>query len=158
MTTPPLGPLPVQARPRTGETAHSYIRRLARANHLRPSYLNALVRPWHRGTISPEKLAALSGRPVHGLRNALTGLDTSPGSGPPQPTGAQQSGPHPKWPGPVLAPVRAIIDNWLTAEPGLTALAVWERLLDEHEAEIGYATVARYLARTRQKKRSGQIQ
>ncbi|MFE7838648.1 hypothetical protein ACFU53_22120 [Streptomyces sp. NPDC057474] len=31
--------LPVRPRPRTGEGTDSYVRRLARANHLRPSYL-----------------------------------------------------------------------------------------------------------------------
>ena len=37
-------PLPVRVRPAAGETAESYIRRLAQANHLRPSLLQVYVR------------------------------------------------------------------------------------------------------------------
>ena len=48
MVTPDDGPLPpplpVRVRPAAGETAESYIRRLARANHLRPSLLQVYVR------------------------------------------------------------------------------------------------------------------
>ena len=39
MTASRLSPLPVRPRPRRGETADSYLRRLAAANHLRFSYL-----------------------------------------------------------------------------------------------------------------------
>jgi len=38
-----LQPLPIAARPRAGEGVESYIQRLARANHLRPSYLRRLL-------------------------------------------------------------------------------------------------------------------
>lgn len=33
-----LRPLPVRPRPKPGESTDSYVRRLARANHLKPSY------------------------------------------------------------------------------------------------------------------------
>ena len=87
MTARPLapGPLPVPVRPRHGETAASYIRRLARANHLRPSYLRSLVcNPPHLGAVRAEKLAPLSGRTVSALEHTLAGLDQPAGSGPPR--------------------------------------------------------------------------
>jgi hypothetical protein len=34
----PPCPLPIRPRPMTGESPASYLRRLARANHLRPGY------------------------------------------------------------------------------------------------------------------------
>ena len=56
-------PLPIRVRPAAGETAESYIRRLARANHLRPSLLQVYVRnpDVPTGTIRPRRLAAVSG-------------------------------------------------------------------------------------------------
>lgn len=69
-------PLPFTVKPRPGEHYTSYIRRLAQANHLRPSLLRAYVntdahsvRPLHL-----DRLAAVSGRPAQALRKALTGL------------------------------------------------------------------------------------
>ena len=43
MTSMLPGPLPITAKPRTGEHYTSYIRRLAQPNHLRPSLLRAYV-------------------------------------------------------------------------------------------------------------------
>jgi hypothetical protein len=37
----------------------------------------------------------------------------------------------------------------LTAEPGLLVRQVWERLLDEHDAGVSYATVRDYVMRLR---------
>jgi hypothetical protein len=37
----------------------------------------------------------------------------------------------------------------LAAEPGLPVRHVWERLLDEHDASISYATVRDYVIRIR---------
>ena len=45
-------PLPVRVRPAAGETAESYIRRLARANHLHPSLLQVYDCPGH-GALLP---------------------------------------------------------------------------------------------------------
>jgi hypothetical protein len=69
-------PLPIPVRPITGETAESYIRRLARANHLRPSLLHVYVRDplVPNRALQPERLAAASGRTVAALTHALTGL------------------------------------------------------------------------------------
>jgi hypothetical protein len=60
-----LAPLPVRPRPAAGEPVSSYVRRLARANHLRPSYLHGYLAgpPDYLRAISPERLAVLSGRP-----------------------------------------------------------------------------------------------
>lgn len=56
-------PLPVRPRPRHGETADSYLRRLAAANHLRFSYLRRYLAPkGGYGPIDPVRLAALAGR------------------------------------------------------------------------------------------------
>jgi pyruvate/2-oxoglutarate dehydrogenase complex dihydrolipoamide acyltransferase (E2) component len=62
----------------TGESTYSYIRRLARANHLRPAYLRRYLhsRPGANGTIHTGWLAALAGRPQSTLEHALTDLDS----------------------------------------------------------------------------------
>lgn len=68
MVTPDDGPLPpplpIRVRPAAGETAESYIRRLAQANHLRPSLLQVYVRnpDVPTGAIRLRRLAAVSGR------------------------------------------------------------------------------------------------
>jgi hypothetical protein len=69
-------PLPVRVRPVTGETAESYIRRLAQANHLRPSLLQVYVRnpDVPTGAIRLGRLAAVSGSTLTALALALTGL------------------------------------------------------------------------------------
>ncbi|WP_327120711.1 hypothetical protein OHB12_17125 [Nocardia sp. NBC_01730] len=56
--------LPVRLRPQPGETAESFVLRLAVANHLRPSYLRRHLTPGRRGmgSIDPGKLATASGR------------------------------------------------------------------------------------------------
>jgi hypothetical protein len=76
----PLLPLPIRPRPAAGEPVSSYVRRLARANHLRPSYLHGYLAgpPDYLPAISPQRLAALSGRPAAVLERTLTGL-TRPG-------------------------------------------------------------------------------
>jgi transposase len=70
----PLRQLPINVRPAAGEHADSYIRRLARANHLPPSYLRCyLAGPPHwQGRIRPQRLAALTGRPARVLQQTLT--------------------------------------------------------------------------------------
>lgn len=188
---PDLAPLPVQVRPRHGETVHSYIRRLARANHLRPSYLHALVRSTtYNGTVRADHLAALSGRPARALQHTITGLDRHPGNGP-QPAVTRRAATagndseavaairrdaaadatvpvrvlaarhqvprraviqaltppasQPRWPYPALVHVRHHIDAWLTAEPGISSHKIWQRLIDEHDAEFGYGTVSTYV-------------
>lgn len=69
-------PLPIRPRPAAGEPVSSYIRRLARANHLRPSYLRRyLSRPeGSYGPVDPGKLAALSGRGPRAILHALPEL------------------------------------------------------------------------------------
>jgi len=86
-------PLPIRARPRPAESVESYIRRLAQANHLRPSLLHAYLRdPANPArSIRPERLAAASGRTLAALTHTLTGLGPrpAPSIGPPQQTGAR---------------------------------------------------------------------
>ncbi|WP_280468908.1 TniQ family protein [Nocardia cyriacigeorgica] len=62
-------PLPVHLRPEPGETAESFVIRMAIANHLRPSYLRRYLTPGRYGTgcIEPAKLAAVSGRTLPAL-------------------------------------------------------------------------------------------
>ncbi len=71
---PPLRRLPIDVRPTVGERAEFYIRRLARANHLRPSYLRCYLAgpPKWDGKIDPHRLAALTGRPAVILQQTLT--------------------------------------------------------------------------------------
>ncbi len=68
----PPRPLPIRPRPMTGESPSSYLRRLARANHLRPGYLRRYLRqPGTPGTIRLDWLAILAGRPLPVLERAL---------------------------------------------------------------------------------------
>lgn len=77
---PPAGqshsprPLPFRTRPATGETTSSYVRRLARANHLRPAYLRRYLADPQNGTIRIDLLAALAGRSPAALEHALADL------------------------------------------------------------------------------------
>lgn len=74
----PPRPLPIRPRPITGESPASYVRRLARANHLRPAYLRRyLSQTGHPDTIRLDWLAILAGRSQPALERALTGQDTS---------------------------------------------------------------------------------
>ncbi|UDM05449.1 TniQ family protein [Streptomyces longhuiensis] len=69
-----LDRLPVQVRPQFGETTDSYVRRLARANHLKPSYLHGFLTgtPNWFGRPRLERLAALSGRSPEVLERVLS--------------------------------------------------------------------------------------
>ena len=79
----PLAPLPIRPRPQHGQTTESYARQLARANHLKPSYLRSVLcdppQPW--AAISPSRLAAVSGRPIPALEHALADLGPQPRPG-----------------------------------------------------------------------------
>jgi diadenosine tetraphosphate (Ap4A) HIT family hydrolase len=78
-----LRPLPIQPRPITGESPASYIRRLARANHLRPGYLHRYLQdPGQQGGIRLDWLAALAGRTPAALQRALTGNASGRPTGP----------------------------------------------------------------------------
>jgi hypothetical protein len=86
-------PLPVRVRPAAGETTESYIRRLARANHMRPSLLQVYVRnpDVPTGAIRLRRLAAVSGNTRTALACALTGITpaTGPHQAPPSPAESQ---------------------------------------------------------------------
>lgn len=191
----PLAPLPIRPPPQRGETTESYARRLARANHLKPSYLRSVLSspPQRLGAaIRPSQLAALSGRSLRALEHALVDLATQPRAEswqaarrhqPAQPdpglftairrdaaTGQMsiralaahhhvgrrtirqaltQAGTPPlKRPSARRAragtSARPLISIWLLANPQLTAMQIWERLLDEHDADVSYATVLHY--------------
>lgn len=67
-------PLPFRPRPAAGETAASYVRRLARANHLRPGYLRRYLRdPGNSGQVRLDWLAILAGRDQAAVERVLTG-------------------------------------------------------------------------------------
>ena len=191
----PLAPLPIRPPPQRGETIESYARRLARANHLKPSYLRSVLSsPSQRlgAAIRPSQLAALSGRSLRALEHALTDLATQPRTEPRQV--ARRHRPAQANPGlftairrdaatyqmsiralaahhhvgrrtirqaltqaglpPLKRPparrarvgisARPLISTWLLTNPQLTAMQIWERLLDEHDADISYATVLHY--------------
>jgi hypothetical protein len=79
-------PLPIRPRPIAGEPIAGYVRRLARANHLRPSYLRRYLHdPGPAGGIRMDWLAILSGRPAAALERAFTPAphrqDRRPGPG-----------------------------------------------------------------------------
>jgi transcriptional regulator with XRE-family HTH domain len=64
--------LPIRPRPAAGDTPATYIRRLARANHLRPAYLNRYLRDDATGQPSIDMLAALAARPASSLMHAFS--------------------------------------------------------------------------------------
>jgi uncharacterized protein len=66
----------------TGETSSSYVRRLARANHLRPAYLRRYLADPQNGTIRIDLLAALAGRSPAALEHALADLGHQQGANP----------------------------------------------------------------------------
>ncbi len=76
-------PLPIHPRPRRSETADSYLRRLAAANHLRFTYLRRyLARPQGSyGPVDPRRLAALAARELPAILLALPEL--APAARPP---------------------------------------------------------------------------
>jgi hypothetical protein len=69
-------PLPVRPRPRRGETADSYLRRLAAANHLRFTYLRRyLATPrGSYGPIDPGRVAILAAREPNAILRAFPEL------------------------------------------------------------------------------------
>ena len=81
-------PLPFTVKPRASEHYTSYIRRLAQANHLRPSLLRAYVNTEALSAkgFQIDWLAALASRPADALQHALTGLPKPrpPDAGPPK--------------------------------------------------------------------------
>ncbi|MCC3778809.1 hypothetical protein [Streptomyces sp. UNOB3_S3] len=82
-----LARLPVNVRPQLGETTDSYIRRLARANHLKPSYLHCFLcgPPFWLGKPQIERLAAVSGRSAKVLQHALSDASSPRGRAKPNP-------------------------------------------------------------------------
>jgi hypothetical protein len=61
-----LRTLPIDVRPRIGESVEGYIHRLARANHLRPSYLYQYLctLQHHSGTESQSSVSRWLPRPT----------------------------------------------------------------------------------------------
>jgi hypothetical protein len=84
-------PLPIRPRPGAGDSVASYIRRLARANHLRPNYLRRHLRrpPGTDKTIDLQRFAAVAGRTTSALEYALADLDGAPP--PPTPSPAHEA-------------------------------------------------------------------
>ncbi|MFI1935570.1 hypothetical protein [Streptomyces sp. NPDC020330] len=74
----PLSPLPVNVRPRLGESTVHYVQRLAHANHLKPTHLlNILNGPLAARSptaVDISRLATLSARSVTTLKNTLADI------------------------------------------------------------------------------------
>ncbi|WP_329024364.1 hypothetical protein [Streptomyces sp. NBC_00690] len=86
-----LARLPVQVAPRLGEETDSFIRRLARANHLKPSYLHGYLcgPPFWFGKPLLDRLADAAGRSPQALERALADA-SSP---------RRRAKPNPRYPG-----------------------------------------------------------
>ncbi|TKA10942.1 TniQ family protein [Actinacidiphila oryziradicis] len=196
--------LPARPRPRSGETTDSYIRRLARANHLKPSYLRGyLVGPPDYGCGKrprADRLAAATGRQQDALERALIDLvrrkreeparpkrhvttsadkpalfaaireDVAAGelsvqrlaklhhvsqhivrqalASPTPPPRKQRPAIEGPAKGRVGPAIDAILDEHAATHAGQLppVRLVWERLLDEHDATVAYATVHRYMS------------
>jgi hypothetical protein len=196
-----IRPLPIRIRPTSGESAEAYLRRLARANHLRPSYLRRYLngsKNNHYGPIQPEQLAAVAGRSVSALQHALAGLTPRPKRPRSEPTATQQTdrraekaelfgairyaartdelsiralaerfgvhrrtvrqalaAPTPPARKKIVRPSYALhgmhghIDAMLQTAPTIPIGHIWERLIDDHDATVSYATVRDYVTRQR---------
>jgi hypothetical protein len=72
-------PLPIRPRPMPGEDAHAYLRRLARTNHLRPTYLRRYLKD-PNGSDQPrlDWLAVLAGRSLNALDRAFNAQPALP--------------------------------------------------------------------------------
>ncbi|KUN02050.1 hypothetical protein AQI95_28630 [Streptomyces yokosukanensis] len=83
---PRVAPLPVRLRPCLGESANSYIRRLARANHLKPSFLHCYLcgPPQWFGKPLLEHLATAAGHPPEALERALADANALGGTNRPR--------------------------------------------------------------------------
>ncbi|MGW5690928.1 hypothetical protein ACWEWX_08205 [Streptomyces asiaticus] len=75
---PRFAPLPVRLRPCLGESTDSYIRRLARANHLKPSFLHCYLSgpPLWFGKPLLEHLATATGHSPEALERVLADADS----------------------------------------------------------------------------------
>ncbi|MEU4129675.1 hypothetical protein [Streptomyces wuyuanensis] len=82
-----LARLPVQVAPRLGEETDSFIRRLARANHLKPSYLHGYLcgPPFWFGKPQLDRLADATGRSPHALERALSDASSPEAASSPTP-------------------------------------------------------------------------
>ncbi|MCF3175619.1 TniQ family protein [Streptomyces sioyaensis] len=69
-----LRPLPIRVRPRPSETTDSFVSRLARANHLKPSHLHGILTgpPLSFGKPHFDRLATLAGSSPEILQRTLT--------------------------------------------------------------------------------------
>ncbi|MFI5888128.1 hypothetical protein [Streptomyces sp. NPDC051554] len=78
---PHFAPLPVRLRPCLGESTDSYIRRLARANHLKPSFLHCYLSgpPLWFGKPLLEHLATATGHSPNALERAHADASSSNG-------------------------------------------------------------------------------
>ena len=212
-------PLPVIPRPRRGETINSYVRRLAHANHLRPSYLRQYLGapPGYQGSVRAARLAVLTNRTVDALTRHFTTLQAEARphrlpTNPDEPTDQPEpdSRPHrrrsiaslakkrgqkgarelldairheaqinpslrsitrkfriqadtvllalttdpnfttrsrrtPPRRNRVFDPYAHIIDDLLAQDPTISRWEIWERLVDEHGAELSYGSVRHYV-------------
>lgn len=79
---PRFAPLPVRLRPCLGEATNSYIRRLARANHLEPSFLHCYLSGPPQWFARPllENLAVAAGRSPQALERALADANSLGGT------------------------------------------------------------------------------
>ncbi|MEV8307176.1 hypothetical protein AB0P36_07365 [Streptomyces flavidovirens] len=83
---PRFAPLPVRLRPCLGESANYYIRRLARANHLKPSFLHCYLcgPPQWFGKPLLENLATVAGHSPEALERALADANALGGTNRPR--------------------------------------------------------------------------
>jgi hypothetical protein len=197
-------PLPFRPRPRQGETADDYVRRLAAANHLRFSYFRRYLGRRSYGPVDPTRLAALTGRDLPAILRALPELAPAPGPPARRYTREDIQRNHDAKRGKYAAirrdaedgmSERAIerkhhvgrrtiikalasadpaerkkihreptaldglhdhIDAMIKENPDTTIAAIWERLVDTHDAAVAYPTLRTYVASHRKRQGTGQ--
>jgi hypothetical protein len=172
------------------------VRRLAHANHLRPSYLHKYLcaPPAYLGSVRAPRLAILTNRTVETLTRVFPALDTvrRPRDGSRSRKAKYQARvelfdnirreartnhsiraltsvfsvrsnviiqalatptpppvPHQPQRNPILDQYQPVIDELLPTRPTMTRWQIWEHLVDEHHAEVSYATVRDYVTRAR---------
>ncbi|MDX3529142.1 hypothetical protein P1P75_22620 [Streptomyces sp. ID05-39B] len=119
-----LARLPVQIAPRLGEETDSFIRRLARANHLKPSYLHGYLcgPPFWSGKPLLDRLADAAGRSPEVLERALADASSPRG----------RAKPNPRYPGKELFPGRGEL-TYLISDDARDGTMTVRALADRYE-------------------------
>lgn len=152
---PRFAPLPVRPRPCLGESTNSYIRRLARANHLQPSYLHCYLcgPPQWFGRPLLEHLATTAGHSPEALERALADANSLGSTNRPRRrlprrnpfawTTAETS----QLTDPITGELADLVEDMIGRK--LNGRQIWTELMDHHDYLVTYDSIRHYIRYTR---------